>query len=81
MADYLRIRQADHLDKASTKLDRHVVVQLECEIAALVGSSRVAGDVWHFLNATTANLIQSRLYRHNPDVDAVSFGAIDEGDL
>ncbi|WP_433296590.1 hypothetical protein ACQPZQ_16465 [Pseudonocardia sp. CA-142604] len=79
--EYPEIRQADDPDQASKKIDKNVVVQVECEIAALVGSSRVAGHVWHFLNAVTAHLIQSFLYQHDPEVDAVSIGAIDEGDL
>jgi hypothetical protein len=53
-------------------------VQVEYEIAALVGSGRVAGRVWHFLNAATANLIQIHLCQWEPEVDVVSFGAIKE---
>jgi hypothetical protein len=81
LADYLEIRQAGDPDQASAILDKNVVVQVEHEITALVGSSRVAGDLWHFLNAATANLIRSRLYQHDPEVDAVSVGAINEGVL
>ncbi|GAA3079796.1 hypothetical protein GCM10010464_49910 [Pseudonocardia yunnanensis] len=83
MEDYLEIWQAGDRRSGSgiRKLDKNVVVLVEYEIAALVESSRVAGDVWHFLNAATANLIRSHLYQHDPEVDAVSFGAIDEGDL
>ena len=81
MADYLEIRQAGDPDQAPAILDKSVVVQVDYEIAALVGSSRVAGHLWHFLNAITTNLIQSYLYQHDPEVGAVSFGAIDEGDL
>jgi hypothetical protein len=33
------------------------------------------------LTPRTTALIQSRLFQHDPEVDAVSFGAIDEGDL
>ena len=81
MEDYLEIRQASDPDQSSAKLDKNGVAQVEYEITALVGSSRVAGHLWHFLNAAATNLIQSCLYQHDPEVGAVSVDAIDGGDL
>jgi hypothetical protein len=43
-----------------------VVEQRTYEIAALVERSRVAAHLWHFLNATTVNLIEHHLWQDDP---------------
>lgn len=45
LADHLEIRQAGNPDQTSAILDKNVVVHVEYEIIALVGSGRVAGHV------------------------------------
>ena len=75
MADYLEMRQTGDPNHVSAKFEKNVGEQVEYEITALVGRSRVAGHVWHFMNAMTANLIQIHLCRQESNDDAVAFAA------
>jgi hypothetical protein len=61
LADYLGMRQAGDPDQVPGEIEKNVGGQAECEITELVGRSRAAGHVWHFMNAVTANLIQIHL--------------------
>jgi hypothetical protein len=61
-------------------IEKNVGQQVEYEITELVGRSRAARHVWHFMNAMTANLIQIHLCQQEPEGRCRSLRAIDEGD-
>ena len=69
------MRRTDDPDQVCAKIEQNVGEQVQYEITALIGRSPVAGHVWDFMNAVTANLIQIHLCQREPKVDVVSFGS------
>jgi hypothetical protein len=69
------MRRTGDPDQVPAKIQKNVVQQVEYEITTLVGSSRVAGHVWYFMNAVTANMVQIHLCQQESKVEVVSFGA------
>jgi hypothetical protein len=74
------MRQTDDPDQLPAKIEENVGGRVGYEITALVERSRVAGHVWHFMNAVTANLIQIHLCQQESKVDFVPSVRVNEGD-